>query len=75
MDRIEWSLLTIRQPFRGLGMLGYRSVILLGVIIMREYFQPDNEDRFGESDGFTIWIARMKMSDEELVRSDKHQSE
>ena len=56
-------------------MPGYRSVILLGVIIMREYFQPDNEDRFGESDGVTIWIARMKMSDEELVRSDKHQSE
>ena len=29
--------------------------------------QPDNEERFGESNGFTIWISRMKMSDEELV--------
>ena len=35
--------------------------------IQSVFFQPDNDDRMGESDGFTIWIARMKMSDEELV--------
>jgi hypothetical protein len=39
--------------------------------INNSIFQPDNEERFGESDGFTIWISRMKMSDEELV-SDVH---
>merc|ERR1711874_393541 len=36
--------------------------------------QPDNDERFGESDGFTIWIARMKMSDEELVGTLLHEA-
>eukprot|EP00091_Calanus_sinicus_P024995 TRINITY_DN9295_c0_g1_i2.p1 TRINITY_DN9295_c0_g1~~TRINITY_DN9295_c0_g1_i2.p1 ORF type:complete len:158 (+),score=38.03 TRINITY_DN9295_c0_g1_i2:109-582(+) len=36
--------------------------------------QPDNEERYGESDGFTIWIARMKMSDEELVGTLLHEA-
>ena len=35
--------------------------------VKKAKLQPDNEERFGESNGFTIWISRMKMSDEELV--------
>ena len=53
-------------------MLGYRYDNIGGDYHREDVFQPDNEDRFGESDGVTIWIARMKMSDEELVRRDQN---